>query len=91
MVWGFLVFYRLKELTKKEAEKARKDWEAFKKKLPKKINIVGEYDHAWGTDYNGFFIIETEDSDEFFRWWPKFKEQVRWYTTSTKTIVGEKR
>ena len=91
MVWAFLIFYQLKEMSKAEAEKAKKRWDTFKKGFPAGIRLIGEYDHAWGTNYNGFFLIEADSSDKFLNWWRRFKDEVRWYTTSTKTILGRKR
>jgi hypothetical protein len=33
--------------------------------LPPGIELVGEYIHAWGTEYNGFLLFEAESSDSF--------------------------
>jgi len=91
LTWAFLVFYRLCEMSKEDAEKARKSWEKFKKTWPSGIRLVGEYTHAWGTEYNGLFLIESDSSDEFLNWWPTFKDQVRWYVSETKTVIAQKR
>ena len=50
---SFLVFYRFKAMNKEEAEKAKDDWQNLKNNLPSGIELVGEYIHAWGTEYNG--------------------------------------
>ena len=52
---------------------------------------VGEYIHAWGTEYNGFLLFEAESSDSFFDWWSKFKDTIRWYVEETDTIVARRR
>jgi hypothetical protein len=41
--------------------------------LPSGIGLAGEYNHAWGTEYNGFLLFESESSDAFLDWWSKFK------------------
>jgi hypothetical protein len=33
--------------------------------LPSGIELVGEYDHAWGIEYNGFLLFEADSSDSF--------------------------
>ena len=48
----FLVFYRFKAMSKDEAQKANNEWRELKNSLPSGIELVGEYDHAWGTEYN---------------------------------------
>ena len=88
MPWVFLVFFKFKEMDNEEADKARKRWNAFKKQFPAGIKLLGEYDHALGTGYNGFILLESRSSDDFLNWWKKFKDEVRWYITSTKTIIG---
>ena len=54
MTTTFLVFYRFKTLSKDEVQKAGSEWHELKNKLPSGISLAGEYDHAWGTEYNGF-------------------------------------
>jgi hypothetical protein len=52
---------------------------------------VGEYDHAWRTEYNGFLLLESDPSDSFLGWWSNFKDKVRWYVEQTHTITTRKR
>jgi hypothetical protein len=87
----FLVFYRFKAMSKEQKEKAENEWGQLKNSLPSGIELVGEYIHAWGTEYNGFLLFESESSDSFFDWWSKFKESIRWYVEETNTIVARRR
>jgi hypothetical protein len=32
------------------------------------VELIGEYNHAWGTDYNGFLLFEAEKADSFLDW-----------------------
>ena len=48
---GFLVFYRFKTMSKEEAERAKDNWHSLKNGLPAGIELVGEYTHAWGTEF----------------------------------------
>jgi len=52
---------------------------------------VGEYDHAWGIEYNGFLLFEADSSDSFLEWWSNFKDKVRWYIEQTHTITAKRR
>ena len=54
---AFLVFYRFKTMSKEEAQKAKEEWQNLKNGLPSGIELVGEYTHAWGTEYNGFLYL----------------------------------
>ncbi len=87
----FLIFYKLKYLTPEEEEKARAQWEEIMESWPSKIRLVGVFDHAWGSSYNGFIILETDDMDAFVQFWKWFRDQIRWYITATKTITALKR
>ena len=58
----FLVFYRFKAMSKEEKQKAESDWSQLRNSLPSGIELVGEYIHAWGTEYNGFLLFEAENS-----------------------------
>ena len=49
--------------------------ERLKIVLPQGIELIGEYNHAWGTEYNGFLLFEAESSDDFMDWWSKVQ---RW-------------
>ena len=56
----FLVFYRFKSMNKEESAKAKIEWHELRNGLPSGIELVGEYDDAWGTEYNGVLLIELE-------------------------------
>lgn len=84
----FLVFYRFKSMNKEEAAKARTEWRELRNGLPDGIELIDEYDHAWGT---GFLLIESESSDAFLDWWSGFKDKVRWYVEQTRTIAARRR
>ncbi|HEX6029629.1 MAG TPA: hypothetical protein VFY64_11365 [Nitrososphaeraceae archaeon] len=56
---GFLVFYRFKAMNKEETEKSKDEWNRLKNSLPSGIELVGEYVHAWGTEYNGFLLFAS--------------------------------
>ncbi len=90
MTLAFLVFYKIRALSNQEKEDAKREWEEFKAKLPADIQIIGEYEHAWGSVYNGVFILETDNMSSFLNWWPKFRDLTRWYVTETKTITCTK-
>ncbi len=89
--YGFIVYYRLKSLTEEELRKSREDWlRVINESWPTNLRIVGEYRHAWGTEWNGFFVLETEDPEVFFDWWPRFRDRTRWYVDNTRTVIGIK-
>ena len=90
MTLAFLIFYKVKTLSNQEKEDAKREWSAFKNKLPSDLKIVGEYEHAWGSPYNGVFIVEADDIQPFLEWWPKFRDNTRWYVTETRTITCTK-
>ena len=87
----FLVFYSLRPLDSEEKKIAKNEWENITENLPENIKLIGEYDHAWGTEYNGFLIFKSQTSDEFFDWWSDFKDKIRWYVERTHTIVARER
>jgi len=87
----FLVFYKFKSMTKEEAIKANNEWSAIKKSLPSSVELTGEYNHAWGTEYNGFLLFQADNSDAFLDWWSAFKDTIRWYVEKTYTITARKR
>ena len=87
----FLVFYRLKRLSEEEEKKARREWEAILDKWPSKIRLMGVFDHAWGTRWNGFIMLECEDMREYISFWKWFRDEVRWYMPETETIIGVRR
>jgi hypothetical protein len=88
---GFLVFYRFKAMSKEEAERAKDEWNKIKNSLPSGIELVGEYIHAWGTEYNGFLLFEADSADSFLDWWSKFKDTIRWYVEQTHTVTARRR
>lgn len=91
MTYAFLVFYQFKTMSADETKRATAGWQGLKKHLPQGVRLAGEYDHAWGTEYNGFLLFEAEDSDSFLDWWSSFRDKVRWYVTKTHTVVSRKR
>jgi hypothetical protein len=88
---AFLVFYRFKAMSKAEAQKAKDEWNQLKDSLPSGIELVGEYIHSWGTEYNGFLLFESNNADSFLDWWSKFKDTIRWYVEQTHTITARRR
>jgi hypothetical protein len=57
--------YRFKTMSKDDAQKANTEWHELKNSLPSGVEIVGEYDNAWETEYNGFLLFESGSSDSF--------------------------
>lgn len=49
------------------------------------------YIHAWGTEYNGFLLFESDSADSFLDWWSRFKDTIRWYVEQTHTIAARRR
>ena len=87
----FLVFYKFRSMTRDEKEKSKNEWNELKNTLPQGIELIGEYGHAWGTEYNGFLLFQAETSDSFFDWWSKFKDSIRWYVDKTHTIIARRK
>lgn len=87
----FLVFYKYKSMTKEETQNAAQKWRELKNSLPIDVELIGEYSHAWGTEYNGFLLFEAEKTDSFLDWWSTFKDTIRWYVDKTYTITARKR
>lgn len=87
----FLVFYRLRPLDSEEKNISKHKWDEIKGSLPSEIELVGEYNHAWGTEYNGFLMFHSKTSDHFFEWWSTFKDEIRWYVEKTHTIAARSR
>ena len=79
---GFLVFYRFKAMNKEETEKSKEEWNRLKNGLPSGIELVGEYVHAWGTEYSAYSFLD---------WWSMFKDTIRWYVEETHTIVARRK
>ena len=61
------------------------------KKWPEELRIIGDYRFAWGTEWNGFLVLETDNPELFFNFWPRFRNKTRWYVDNTKTVIGLKR
>lgn len=89
--YTFLVFYKIRPLSPEEEERARREWSEILEKWPSKIRLTGIFDHAWGTSYNGFMVIECEDYGEYVKFWKWFKDQIRWYVIETRTVIGVRR
>lgn len=87
----YIVLYKLKELSRDEEERARMQWEDLMREWPPEVRLIGVYDHAWGTEYNGVMILESDSMDSFTRFWKWFRDKVRWYVPETKTIIATKR
>jgi hypothetical protein len=75
-------------MTGEEQKKSNDEWNELKNTLPQGIELIGEYVHAWGTEYNGFLLFQAETSDSFFDWWLGFKDSIRWYVDRTHTIIA---
>ncbi|MHA1410927.1 MAG: DUF3303 family protein [Candidatus Odinarchaeia archaeon] len=90
MTLAFIIFYKIKKLSNQEADDAKRDWDEFKKKTPEGLRIAAEYDHAWGSKYNGIIIVESEKMEAFLEWWRKFRDFTRWYVIETRTITCTK-
>ena len=79
-------------MSQEESQKARETWKQFSgKDWPQELTIVGDYGFAWGTEWSGFLILETENPELFFEFWPRFRENNRWYVENTRTVIGKKR
>jgi len=89
--YAFLVFYKFKKLTADEEWRAREEWREILREWPEEVKLVGIYDHAWGTEYNGFLLLECEDMDKFVEFWKKLRDNVRWYVKETRTVIAVKR
>jgi hypothetical protein len=87
----FLVFYKFRAMTREEKKKSKDEWNELKNTLPQGIELIGEYGHAWGTEYNGFLLFQAETSDSFFDWWSGFKDSIRWYVDRTHTIIARRK
>ncbi len=91
MAATFLVFFKYKSMNKEDAQRAAGQWREMKGTLPTDVELIAEYDHAWGTEYNGFLLFEAEKADSFLDWWSTFKDSIRWYVEKTYTITARKR
>ncbi len=87
----FLVFYKFRPMSSEERDRANNEWNKLKNTLPQGIELIGEYNHAWGTEYNGFLMFQSETSDSFFEWWKGFKDTIRWYVDKTHTIIARRK
>ncbi|MHA1636636.1 MAG: hypothetical protein ACTSUB_01360 [Candidatus Thorarchaeota archaeon] len=92
MTYAFIIYYRFMKMTPEEAQKAKQFWAEFStKNWPDELIIVGDYRYAWGTEWNGFMLLESENPQMFFDFWPRFRNKTRWYIENTKTVIGQKR
>ena len=78
-------------MSSEERNRANNEWNKLKNTLPQGIELIGEYNHAWGTEYNGFLMFQSETSDSFFEWWKGFKDTIRWYVDKTHTIIARRK
>ncbi len=85
------VFSKYKTLTKADAQKASQQWDDLKNGLSEDAELLGEYNHVLGIEYNGFLLFEAEKADSFLDWWSTFKNSIRWYVEKTYTITALKR
>ena len=61
-------------------EKANIEWHELKNSLPWAVVelVAGEYNHAWGTEYNGFLLFEARQPViHLLDWWSSFKDKVQ--------------
>ncbi|MGQ4892132.1 MAG: hypothetical protein ACP6IP_06550 [Candidatus Njordarchaeia archaeon] len=86
-----VIYFKFRLLTREEEEKTKHDWEETKRQIPPGTKILSINDHAWGTEYNGFLVVESENFEKFLAFWKWFKDKVRWYVEDTKTVIGTKR
>jgi len=91
MVYTIIVFYRFKELTASQEEKARQEWNEIKGQLPEGVSLISNNSHAFGTNWSGFLILEANDFESYVKFWKWFKDKIRWYVAETQTIIGIKR
>ncbi|MGY5875524.1 MAG: hypothetical protein RTU30_07245 [Candidatus Thorarchaeota archaeon] len=92
MTYAFVVFYRFRMMSAEEADKARNFWKEYlSEHWPKELTILGDYKHAWGTEWSGFLLLESENPLTFFEFWPVFRDKTRWYVDNTRTVIGFKR
>ena len=47
-------------MSSEEKDKSNNEWNKLKNTLPEGIELIGEYNHAWGTEYNGFLMFQAE-------------------------------
>ena len=91
-MYTIIVFYQYRKLTKEEEERAQREWEELKKKFKDfGVRLVSNNVHAFGTEWNGFLIIEAEDFEDYVKFWKWLKDQIRWYINKTQTVIGVRR
>jgi hypothetical protein len=91
MVLGFVILYRLEKLDSEKAREAKEKWEEFvKNKWPSEIKLIGDYHHAFGSDFNGFLFVEAPSFESFERFYRIFRDYTRWYLTGTYIVIGVK-
>ncbi len=86
-----VIYFKFRLLTEEEEEKTKKDWEDARKQIPAGTKILSINDHAWGTKFNGFLVVESDTFENFLKFWKWFKDRVRWYVEETQVIIGVRR
>lgn len=90
MIDAVVFFKYRKELTDEEAEEAREEWDEIVENPPNGSEISLIADHAFGSNFNGFFVLKADNFEEFRDAWESIKDKIRWYTR-TRTIIGIER
>jgi hypothetical protein len=79
-------------MSSEEAKKSKEFWDKLtQEEWPSDIRIIGDYRHAWGTEWNGFLFLETDSPERFFEFWPRLRNKTRWFVEHTRTVIGLKR
>ena len=85
----YIVFYRLRTLTKEEKEQWFSEWAEIKKQLPQELMCIADTAHAFGTEFTGFTVLEGPL--EQFRQFTEIMEKSSAHVVEkTRTIIGTK-
>ncbi|MEM1537609.1 MAG: hypothetical protein QXK12_06055 [Candidatus Nezhaarchaeales archaeon] len=100
VVFGFIIYYKVRQLTPEEVQRSRDEWVKFRRMTERELHleepggggvkVIGEYIHCWGAPYTGFLVVEGRDLKAFHDWWHKFRALTRWYVEEIHTVIGEK-
>ena len=91
-MYTIVVFYRYKKLSEEEERRVAEEWKRLKEEFGRfGVRLLSNNSHAFGTDWNGFLVLEAEDFDDYVKFWRWFKDRVRWYIEATQTVVGVRR
>lgn len=90
MLDAVVFFEYRKELSEDEIERAKEEWDKIVENPPSGAELSLIADHAFGTDYNGFFVLKGKDFEAFHEAWKEIKDTIRWYA-KTRTILGIER